>query len=210
MIIMKYRQHKEESSNYLEVTIYNKTKEIEQKLSAGTSSKELLIKYKNIIRTEIKVKNGKLNSNKSQDQLNNKENVRTKELETYYNRAALYTYYSNNAKKIFGTEPFYRIDIAISKIKNSETIKPKMKDKLCSLLQLINTDGYSKAKQIWIDTFSISTFNSHIKKIRELGINVVTFDETLNGELIPYETIPNFSLLDNAEIEFYKRNTIMF
>lgn len=210
MSIMKHRWHKEESSNYLEITIYNKTKEIEQKIADGTASKELLIKYKNIIRTEIKVKNGKLNSNKSQDQLNNKENVRTKELETYYNKEALYTYYSNNAKKIFGTETFYRIDIAINKIKNSETIKPKMKDKLCSLLQLISKNGYSKAKQIWVDTFSISTFNSHIRKIRELGINVVTFDETIDNTKIPYETMPNFSMLDNAELEFIKRDKHKF
>ena len=85
MIIMKHKQHKEESSNYLEVTIYNKTKEIEQKIAEGKADKKDLIRYKNVIRTEIKVKNGKLNSNKSQDQLSNKENVRTKDLETYYN-----------------------------------------------------------------------------------------------------------------------------
>ena len=72
------------------------------------------------------------------------------------------------------------------------------------------TDGYSKAKQIWVNTFSISTFNSHIKKIRELGINVVTFDETIDNTKMPYETIPNFSMLDNAEIEFMKRNKYKF
>ncbi len=209
-MIMKHRQHKEESSNYLEVTIYNKTKEIEQKIAEGKADIKDFIRYKNVIRTEIKVKNGKLNSNKSQDQLNNKENVRTKELETYYNFEALNTYYSNTAKKIFNTETFYRIDIAIKKICDSETIKPKMKDKLCSLLQLINTDGYSKAKEIWVDTFSISTFNSHIKKIKGLGINPVTFDNVINGKAVTYETIPNFSLLGNGEIEFIKRDKIKF
>lgn len=66
------------------------------------------------------------------------------------------------------------------------------------------------AKEIWVDTFSISTFNSHIKKIRELDINPVTFDNVLNGKKVPYETIPNFSLLDNREIEFIKRNIIQF
>lgn len=210
MIIMKHRQHNEESSNYLEITIYNKTKEIEQKIANGTASKELLIRYKDIIRIEIKVKNGKLNSNKSQDQLKNKENVRTKELETYYNLEALNTYYSGNSKRIFGTDPFYRIDIAIKIIKDNETIRPTMKEKLCILIELINSDGYTRAKQIWSDTFSSKTFSNHIKKIKELDINPITFDNELNGKAITYETIPNFSLLDNGEIEFIKRNTIKF
>lgn len=60
MIIMKFREHEEKSSNYLEVTIYNKTKEIEQQIAEGKADKKDLIRYKNIIRTEIKVKNGKL------------------------------------------------------------------------------------------------------------------------------------------------------
>ncbi len=210
MIIMKHKQHKEESSNYLEVTIYNKTKEIEQKIAEGKADKKDLIRYKNVIRTEIKVKNGKLNSNKSQDQLSNKENVRTKDLETYYNFEALHTYYSNNSKKIFSTEPFYRIDIAIKILKYNENIRADMKKKLCVLIGLINSEGYTRAKQIWSDTFSSKTFGNHIKKIKELGINPVTFDNVINGKEVTYETIPNFSLLYNAEIEFIKRNKIKF
>ena len=207
---MKYREHDEESSNYLEVTIYNKTKETEQRIAEGKASKDELIKYKNVIRTEIKVKNGKLNSNKSQDKLNNKGNIRTKDLCNYYNADATKTYYSNNAQKIYGTEPFYRIDVAIKMICDSKNIKDKMKDKLCSLLKLVNSVGYTEARQIWIDTFSLGTFKNHINKIRELGINVVTFDEEINGGKIPYEYIPNFSLLDNAEIEFVRRNKCLF
>ena len=210
MIIMKFREHEEKSSNYLEVTIYNKTKEIEQQIAEGKADKKDLIRYKNIIRTEIKVKNGKLNSNKSQDQLNNKENIRTKDLETYYNFESLHKYYSNNDRKIFSTEQYYRIDVAIRKINDSENVRATMKEKLCSLIRAINFNGYTRAKEIWVDTFSISTFNSHIKKIRELGINPVTFDNVLNGKKVTYETIPNFSLLDNREIEFIKRNTIQF
>lgn len=207
---MKYRQHKEKSSNYLEVTIYNKTKEIEERIATGKASKKELIKYKNVLRIEIKVKNGKLNSNKSQDQLKGKKNVRNKSLETYYNFKALDTYYSNTAKKIFGTEIYYRIDVAIKKINTSETLSTAMKEKLCTLIMLINSEGYTDAKQIWINTFSISTFNNHIKKIRSLGINEITFDEKINNEKIPYETIPNFSLIDNSEIEFRTKRKYNF
>ena len=207
---MKYREHKEESSNYLEITIYNKTKETEQRIASGKASKDELIRYKNVIRTEIKVKNGKLNSNKSQDKLNNKVNIRTKNLCNYYNADATKTYYSNNAQKIYGTETYYRIDVAIKMICDNEKLKDKMKEKLCSLIKLVNSLGYTEAKQIWIDTFSLGTYKNHIKKIRELGINVVTFDEVTNGKKTPYESIPNFSLLDNAEIEFIRKNKFLF
>ena len=82
---MKHKKHREESSNYLEIIVYNKTKEIENRIAKGKASKDELIKYKDVIRTEIKVKNGKLNSNKSQDQLNLKTDIRNKDLDKYYN-----------------------------------------------------------------------------------------------------------------------------
>lgn len=207
---MKHRQHEEKSSNYLEVTIYNKTKETEQRIAAGKASKDELIRYKNVIRTEIKVKNGKLNSNKSQDKLNNNGNIITKDLCTYYNADATKTYYSSNAQKIYGTEPYYRIDVALKMICDNVELKYKMKERLCSLISLINSSGYTEAKQIWVDTLSLSTFKNHVNKIRGLGINVITFDEEINGIKIPYEYIPNFSLLDNAEIEFIRKDKCLF
>lgn len=85
-----------------------------------------------------------------------------------------------------------------------------MKEKLDSLIRVINLNGYTRAKEFRVDTFSLSTFNCHIRKIRELGINPVTFDNVLKGKKVPYETIPNFSLLDNGEIEFIKSNLIKF
>lgn len=203
---MKHKKHREESSNYLEIIVYNKTKEIENRIANGKASKDELIKYKDVIRTEIKVKNGKLNSNKSQDQLNLKTDIRTKDLDKYYNSKATEDYYSKNAKKLFGTEPFYRLDIAIMKIENNRNIKTKMKEKLIALIKLINLEGYTVAKDIWVSTFSLSTFNLHIKRIRGLGMNVITFDNVIDGITVDYEYIPNFSLLENSKI--YTNQTI--
>lgn len=203
---MKHKKHREESSNYLEIIVYNKTKEIENRIANGKASKDELIKYKDVIRTEVKVKNGKLNSNKSQDQLNLKTDIRTKDLDKYYNSNATENYYSKNVKKLFGTEPFYRLDIAIMKIENNRNIKPKMKEKLIALIKLINSEGYTVAKDIWVSTFSLSTFNLHIKRIRGLGMNVVTFDNVIDGITIDYEYIPNFSLLENSKT--YTNQTI--
>lgn len=199
---MKHRNHIENSSNYMEITIYNKTKETENRIATGKATKEELIKYKNVIRTEVKVKNGKLNSNKLQDKQKSKTDIRTKDLANYYNNKALHDYYSKSVRKIFGIEPFYRIDVATKIIEQNADIKPKMKDKLISLINLINSNGYTEAKSIWVNTFSLSTFNLHIKKIRALGINIITYDPIINGIKIDYEYIPNFSLLDNCEIEF--------
>lgn len=56
-------------------------------------------KYEDIIRVAVKVKNGKLNSNKSQDNINSKIEIRTKDLGNYYNHNALEEYYSRNVKK---------------------------------------------------------------------------------------------------------------
>lgn len=203
---MKHKEHSEESSNYLEIIVYNKTKEIENRIANGKAGKNELIKYKDVIRTEVKVKNGKLNSNKSQDQLNLKTDIRTKDLDKYYNYKATEEYYSKSVKKLFGTEPFYRLDIAIMKIENNRNIKSKMKEKLISLIKLINLEGYTAAKDIWVSTFSLSTFNLHIKRIRELGMNVVTFDNVIDGITIDYEYIPNFSLLENSKT--YTNQTI--
>lgn len=206
---MKHKQHIEDSSNYLEIIVYNKAKETENRIASGKARKEELIKYKDIIRVEVKVKNGKLNSNKSQDNINSKIEIRTKDLGNYYNHNALEEYYSRNVKKIFGTEPFYRLDVAVEIINKDEIMKPKMKEKLITLIKLINTEGYTEAKNIWVETCSLTTFNLHIKRIRELGINVITFDQVIDGIKVDYEYIPNFSLLDNAEIEFIpiKQNT---
>lgn len=199
---MKHKVHNKATSNNLELCIYDKGKETRERALTGKANKDEELFYKDVIRTEVKVKNGKLNSNKSQDKNNNKGKIRTKDLENYYNYEALGLYYTKTIIKIFGTEPFYRLDIALDKIQKNSQLKDSMKFKLCTLLKLINEEGYTRAKQVWIDTFSISTFNSHIKKIKTLGINILTFNTELNGEVIAYEKIPNFTQLDNSEMEF--------
>lgn len=198
------------TSRNLEVCIYDKAKETKERLATGRANQDELIYYKGVIRTEVKVKNGKLNSNKSYDIGNNKTLTRIKELDVYYNRNSFDYYYSRTVAKIFGTEPFYRIDIALDIINNSDELTKNIKLKLCNLLQLINSKGYTDAKKYWESTYSISTFKTHIKKIRGLGLNPLTFNLKINDVDIDYETIPNFTLLDNAEMEFIKAHKQLF
>ncbi len=195
---MKHRQHNMKSSSYFEITIYDKQKETEQRVSEGKADKKELEKYRNTVRTEAKIKNGKLNSNKSYDKKHKKETIREKILETYYNNEAAEKYYSERAKKIYGSEKFYRIDVALKKIQDCENISKNVKDKLCALIKLVNKEGISNAKKIWVDTFSVNTFNNHVKLIRKLDINIITFDKKIDGIEVNYEYILNFSLLENC------------
>jgi len=197
---LKYKQHEEDSSSYIEIIIYDKEKETKYRVEKGRISQQEICKYENTIRVEVKIKNGKLNSNKSYDKKMNKDVIRSKELNNYYNENAVYEYYCKRAKRIFGTEKFYRIDVALNIVSNSNELSNNIKEKLCSLLKLVNKEGLTKAKKIWSDTFSSSTFNNHVKKLNELGINIITFDEYIDNTKVYYEYIPNFSLLETESI----------
>lgn len=177
----------EDSSDYFEFIIYDKFKEQLAKERYGQLSR-----YKNIIRTEVKIKNGNLNSQKFQGVVTNKH------LHTFYNPVKTTELYSKYAERLFGSCEFYRIDVALSIIENATNIKPKMKSKLCELLILVNEVGYTTAKEQWICKYCISTFNTHKARIELLGINILTFDEKINGEMVQREHINNFTLLKNS------------
>lgn len=184
------------TSNYIEVTLYSKTLEMEHKVEEGRAPEYLKERYDNIFRTELKLKNGKLNANKRTGKLLDKK------LETYYNYDVTSGIYTGTITKIFGTNEFYRIDVALKKIEENKTIRQSIKQKLSTLLKLINKEGYTQAKIIWCDTFSAGTFKNHIKKIEALGINCITFDRIINGKLISREVIPNFTLIKNSVPDF--------
>ena len=54
------RKSNDESSNYIEITIYDKEKETEQRLKNGNSRFEELERYRGIVRIEVKFKNRKI------------------------------------------------------------------------------------------------------------------------------------------------------
>lgn len=184
------------SSNYIEITLYNKTKEIEQKIVSGEIPESVLKKFINIFRTELKVKNGKLNSNKQKQLFNNKD------LAAYYNKDTTTKLYAKTIQRIFGINDFYRIDIAEKKIKKAIGIRDKTKNNLCRLIRLINEKGYTEAKKIWTGKYCEATFRNQVKKIESLGINILTFDQKVNGQKINILKIKNFTLLENGVPEF--------
>ncbi len=193
---MKLTREQAREHSYMEAELYNKTLQIEKRYAEGKVSEQEKLRYKNTFRTEVRTRNGKLNSNKQ-----NKKSSwsgQPKTLETYYNEESTTKLYNTHIPKIFGTNDFYRVDVAVNKIKNSVDLKEKMKPKLCKLLELINKNGYTKARTIWEKKYSPSTFRNHIKLIESVGINVLTFDKVINRVKVKREKIKNFTSLKNA------------
>lgn len=189
---MKLTREQVEMCNYMEVTQYNKTKEIEIKIAEGRAPETERERFANVFRTEVKVKNNKLNAYKD------KGKIPDKLLETYYNDNTTTELYSSMIERLFGINDFYRIDIALDIIDKDDKTKNVTKDKLKKLIKKINRYGYTKAKKYWVNKYSDVTFRNHIKKIEELGINVITFDREIDGIELETEKIKNFTRLDNS------------
>lgn len=188
----KLSKEEKEMANYMELCLYNKTKEIEMKVLEGKAFETEKEKFENVFRTEVKIKNGKINSNI------NKEKMKDKSIETYYNSKNTTELYNSPVKKIFGENDFYRIDVALKIIDRNKSIRNKTKTKLKLLLRKINKLGYTTAKEYWVKKYSEVTFRNHIKKIEKLGINVLTFDRKINGLAVERDTIKNFTKLENS------------
>ncbi len=192
--------YKSSSNKTVEFVIYNKDKEQLNKYRQKKISLEQYKQNTNLIRFEVRVKNGKLHSLKNRDGT-------TKEICNYKNKDTadeLFTYY---AKQVYFTQPFYRIDIALNKVKESDERKD-MKDNLCKVLSSINKIGYTETRRIYSkpknkgNKPNYSKFNRYIKKLEELGVNPLTYSETwLDGQQTTYEQIPNFTLAENCITE---------
>ncbi len=120
-------------NGYIELISYDKEKELREKMKKKEPNEifaknESIKDYIGVIRTEVRVKNRKLNYNKKSWGL-------VKELNSYLDDFMADYYFKNYAEKVWYSEPFYRFDIAIKKVNDSKFVKPKMKEKLCKLLE---------------------------------------------------------------------------
>lgn len=180
--------YKSQSNRTVQVKIYNKDMEQLQQLKYGQISRSQYDNYRNTLRTEVKVKNGKLNAEKNKYYI-------PKDLFTYLDEYVANYYFNKYVSQIVFSEPFYRIDVAIEMIKNDHTLSSSMRDKLCNLLKTINEKGYTYTKENYQYK---SAFNEHIKKIRERNINPLTLDEEL-GKDWNIEVLENFTLRENCK-----------
>lgn len=169
-------------NGYIEFITYDKEQEVIDKSYFKNTDVELIKKFKNVIRTEIRVKNRKLNYNKRSIGL-------SKDLVNYLSEDMAEYYFNNYATKIWYTEPFYRLDIALKMINENINLTKNMKEKLSSMINHIYLCGFTATQDLYDKKYSRVTFRSHIKKIRELGINPLTFSTKYS-----IEKLENFSL----------------
>ena len=191
--------YKSKSNRTAEFIIYDKQKERMQKYVnkqiSNCSGDEYIDEHFQTIRFEVRILNQKLNALKKQGI--------SKEIASYKNKEMAERLFNFYAEQVFFTEPFYRLDIAKKIIRNSSTVNNNMKIKLCKLLAMINIQGYTYARNKYSQTVknkkgkktkNYNKFNNYIKKIRNLGINPLTF----KSDFVDYEILDNFTLAENC------------
>jgi hypothetical protein len=169
-----------DGSGYVAITGYFKEYEQLEKEDA-----EIAEKYKGIFRTEVKLKNGHLNY---------KKRVRNKTLQSYFNEEVAEEYFKKYAQKIYYTEPFYRIDIAIGIIYENKELKDFMKARLSEFLTKINEDGITQTRK----SYDSKTFRNYINKVRAIGINPLCFSPIIEDKVISIEKMDNFIMFENS------------
>ena len=181
-ITRKNCSYEAEADNYVAINAYFKEYErLEAQDFKGAK------KYKNILRTEVKVKNAHLNYQKQHNKI-------AKTLKNYFSVEMAQKYFKKYVEPIFYTEPFYRLDRAIVKIYETDSLKMFTRDRLCKFLTEINNLGITEAKQL----YDANTFRNYIKKIRALNINPICFSQMVDGKKIEIKQIKNFSLFSNS------------
>lgn len=188
------KKYKSPSNKTAEFVIYDKQLEQEDKFRKGKITQEELEYFEKVIRFEVRIKNGKLNNLKT-----NKEWALDKDIDNYKDEDIADELFSKYAEQAFFSEPFFRLDVAKRKIRNSKESKYKKKI-FRELLNSINERGFTETK---LNYKYPSMFGSHIEDLRKLGINPLTFpttwtDKKGNTHKTTYTTIPNFIQMKNC------------
>ena len=213
--VQEYRvTYKSKTNCTAEFVLYNKDMEQLNKYHLKKIDDQQLDSYRNVFRSEVRLFNNKLNTEK------NKAKGKAKTITNYKRLSSAVEYFNKYSIQAFFNRPFYRIDVAKDEVKNSNCFKPNMKYKLSHLLELINENGYTKAKEIYnpklvLDGQEIkviddgkpkndTNFKRHISKLLALGVNPLTFNTTWLGDNeTTYTEIPNFTFGSYQERDGY-------
>lgn len=136
------------------------------------------------IRLEVQVFSKKINSEYKKYRI-------TKELCNYWSLDS-YNEYMQVLEKVLYTQDYFRIDIALNKIKNLEKMRPSTKKRICRLLILINEYGETLARRKFSKEYSQSAFYRDMAKLKELGINPITFGNMMDINIEDIEYLKNF------------------
>lgn len=205
--------YKSKTNRTAEFVLYNKDMEQLSKYHLKKIDDQQLDSYKNVFRSEVRLFNDKLNTEK------NKPNGKAKTITNYKRLSSAVEYFNQYSKQAFFNRPFYRIDVAKDEVNNNIPTQ-NMRYKLCHLLELINENGYTKAKEIYkpklvLDGKEIkviddgkpkddTNFKRHISKLLALGVNPLTFNTTWLGDNeTTYTELPNFTFGSYQERDGY-------
>lgn len=137
-----------------------------------------------VVRLEVQVFSKKINSEY-------KKNGITKELYNYWSEDS-YNEYIKVYENVLYTQDYYRIDVAIGKIRKLKRMRPTTKKRMCRLLVLINELGETKGREKFSKEYSQSSFYRDMAKLKELGINPITFGNMQGDNFKDIECLRNF------------------
>lgn len=164
-------------SSYGEVIVYYKSLEVNARRKKHSHTELNIELYDNVIRTELRLKNKRLNANK-------KNTLKIdKTLHNYSQKTIIDKSFQKYIEPIFYTEPFYRLDVALQLIQTDSRLTDKEVEKLSKLVTDINRKGFTMAKQEY--NYCDDTFENHIKILRSLGINPLCFDKNIGITFLP-------------------------
>lgn len=137
-----------------------------------------------VVRLEVQVFSKQINSEYKKYRI-------TKDLLNYWNQAS-YDEYLKVYEDILYTQDYYRIDVALRKIKEVKRMRPSTKKRICRLLVLINEFGETKGRKEFSKEYSQSSFYRDMAKLKKLGINPITFGNMKRDTFQDIECLKNF------------------
>ena len=187
-------KYKPKSSSGIEIVIYFKDEQLKKHKKKGIQVQ--IKEFENVIRVEVRDKNKRLNYNRT-----NTFKIE-KTIDNYYKENIADKHFSKYVEPIFYKEPFYRLDYALIAIQTDIRLTEKEAEKLCGLVIDINKKGFTKAKKEY--GYCDDTFEKHIKLLRNIGINPLTFDEDIELAILhnftTKEVCRDYSLYDKLFI----------
>lgn len=137
-----------------------------------------------VIRVEVQVFSKEINKEFKKYRI-------TKELVNYWNEDS-YSEYMRVYEDVLYTQDYYRIDVAINKVKKVKRMRPATKKRICRLLVLINELGETKGRKKFSKEYSQSSFYRDIAKLKKLGINPLTYGDMKGNTFKDIECLKNF------------------
>lgn len=184
---------------YTEVIVYYKYLEMNTRHRKHSHVGLNISLYDNVIRTELRLKNKRL-------YYNQKHTLKIdKTLANYSNNKVSDDCFRRYIQPIFYKEPFYRVDYALLAIQSDNRLTETEAEKLCKLVTDINQKGFTKAKQEY--SYCDDTFEKHIKLLRSIGINPLTFDKEIDIAILHNFTTKEVCRDYTSEQWNYKKKT---